>query len=403
MSVGDGLWVRLSDSTDGTLSSGSVTDATDASNNTSTTDNRWEIRTQANNVLRSWDTRNVFLVARRTTVTIDGSSVAALQFADGSILAENGQILETNLQVRTFTFSDYALDTISPSEHVTLFGSLDSAELRLGGINTTTRIRGDLVVDGNMSAIQTTQIQADDKLISLGVGLLADEAYGAGVEVADDTKTAVSYDTTNGSTDVVITFSPGDLTGYTTGDEFGLSPGDSLGGITAGQMGGTYTIVTTLTTVGQATKSGNQLTIRTSGTATSTASSSTNPPRAFKSPWSIKVGASDGDYDDVTSWIFRVKGIATAPAMTPVTNYGTIPTAHTTNMVTTRIPFVNPDGQGPGGADTTLNFDSNLTFDPATDKLTTANLKTTQGMELTRVAAKTADYTLTTQDITVPF
>lgn len=403
MNVGDGLWVRLSDSTDGALSNGSVTDATDASDNTATTDNRWEIRTQANNVLRTWDTRNVYLVARRTTVTIEGSPVAALQFADGSILSANGQVFETNLQVRTFKFTDYAIDTITPTTNVTLMGSLTNAELRLGGINTTVRVRGDLIVDGNMSAIQTTQIQADDKLISLGVGLLADEAYGAGIEVADDTKTATSYATTNGSPDVVITFGAGALTSYVLGDEFGLSPGDSIGGITAGQMGGVYTIVATLTTVGQATKSGDQLTIRTSGTATSTGSSSSNTPRAFKSPWSIKVGASDGDYDAVTSWIFRIKGVATAPALTPVSSYGTVPTAHTTNMVSTRIPFANPDGAGPGGADTTLNFDANLTFDPATSKLTTANLKTTQGVELTRVAAKTADYTLTTQDVTVPF
>lgn len=414
MSLNDGLWVRLSDTTGGALSNGTVTDATDALNNTNTTDNRWEVRSLANNVVRQWDTRNCFLLARRVVV----NSLPALQFFDGTVISAEGRTLNSNTEVtgrfhldgrgvksvlfinatddfvdtdtanfyydkglgqariRTFLVADNAITMTTPAD-VDFLPNLGAFELTLGGALSTVRVLGDFIVNGNMTAIQTTQVQSEDKLMTLGVGLLVDEAGGGGIELVDATKTATTFATTNTSPDVVITFPAASLAGYVLGDLVGVSPGDGLGGITAGQIGGQYEVVAVLTVVGQATVVGDVLTIRTSGTATSTTSSGTNTPKAFKSPWSIKLGGAAGTYTGVTSWVFRVKGVATAPTLTPVVNYGIVPTAHSTNMLATRIPFVNDDNAGPAGVDSTLNFSSGLVWDNGTSTLTVTNLTVT--------------------------
>lgn len=399
MSLGDQLWVRLSETADGALSSGPVTNSADELDNTDVNTNLWEIRPASTTPLRTHDTRNVFLLARR--VVIGGQ--AALIFADGSVLGAYGNLLNQNVEitgetkltprtqqgvlfihetipgqvddeaaqlfytkssgtfgVRTFRITDNNI-LLSAAASVNFLTNLGNYTLTVGDASSTTYIPGDLVVAGNTVAAQVSQIQSEDKVITLGVGNPLNGGYDSGIEVADNTINGTQFDSTNLSPDVVITLAS--APGYSLSDIIGVSATTGIGGITAGQIGGQYTIVAALSAPGEATISGTTLTVRTAVSATSTATSSTTPPKAFKAEWSLKVSGADGSLAGITSWRFQVKGVATTPTLTPVSGYGIVPTAHSTNMQVGRLAFVNNDNAGPSGADSTLNFDSNLVWD----------------------------------------
>lgn len=102
MSDGDGLWVRLSDTTGGALTPGLVTNATDDLNNTDTTTNTWDIVSAINNPLRTFDNKDVYLIARRTTI----GGQPCLIFADGSVIDQIGQYINNNVDIQgTLRFS----------------------------------------------------------------------------------------------------------------------------------------------------------------------------------------------------------------------------------------------------------------------------------------------------------
>jgi hypothetical protein len=437
INAGESIWVRLSDTVGGALTNGSVTPTADDNSNELNTMNRWEVRTAANSPLRNWDNRNVFLLARR--VTIDGDP--ALLFFDGTIIGRFGKVINqdtdfrgnvrihdapTNalpffsttdagvikwdaanlfwtegpntLTVRNTVFGNNVISQVTPA-NFQLLSNLGPNTLVIGQANSTTYIPGDLIVDGTVSAFATDDLYVEDKLISLGVGVPLNGGFGSGIEIADDTKTSASIDTTNTQIYVDLTFASAH--GYTTGNLIGVSAKQDVGGITAGQISGEYTVVATGSAVGDAEViSPTILRIWTKGTATSTATSSTDPPKVFIKPYSLRLGSSDGTYSGLTSWVFRVKAVATAPTITPVANYGIIATSHSVNMLATRIPFVNDDNAGPSGVDTTLNYSNNLTWNNSTNTLTATNIVATNlsptTLNLTNQVTVTSNTTLTT-------
>lgn len=412
MNDGDGLWVRLGNSS-GALTSGTVTNVN--------TDNVWQVLDPSDTPLKSYDNRNVFLVARKFTIGI----VECLIFSDGTMLSLDGQYVNNHLSVqgevyanddvylrtktqRSIPFIGTSLGRVDEnnaeffwnniggpsgdgqlgvrnlriSENSTdgyddisqdtpqsakLFSNLGGHTLKIGEAASTIHIPGNLVVDGYSIAAHATILQIDDKLLTLGVGNLSDGGYGAGIEIADDTKTATQIDSYAGQLYLDITF--GASHGYTLGDIFAADSNTECGGITAGQMGRAYSIVTLASLPGEAQiMSTSVLRIVVDGSAaSSTETLVLTPPsssvRVYKSPSSIRMGNSDSSYTGMTSWVFRVKSTTTAPAITPVNGYGIVPTAHSSNMQSSRIAFVNNDNMGPSGADTTLNFSPNLTWD----------------------------------------
>ena len=86
MSDGDGIWVRLGASS-GALSSGVVT---------GTTDNVWQVLRAINTPLRTYDNQNVFLIARKFTI----SGAECLFFCDGTVLSINGQYVNNNMSIQ---------------------------------------------------------------------------------------------------------------------------------------------------------------------------------------------------------------------------------------------------------------------------------------------------------------
>ena len=82
LTPGQCLWVRLSDTTSGALSSGPVTNSTDDLDNTDVNSNTWEIRDAEDAPVRTFDNRGVFLLAKCITV----GSEDVLLFSDGTIV-----------------------------------------------------------------------------------------------------------------------------------------------------------------------------------------------------------------------------------------------------------------------------------------------------------------------------
>jgi hypothetical protein len=444
MNDGDTLWVRLG-TTSATLASGVVTNVA--------TDNVWEVRDTTDAPLKSYDNRNVFMVARKFTL----NSVECLIFLDGSMLSLDGQWINNHfsiemdlflknktqwsvpfiegsdgkvgensteffwdntggpdslgqLGVRNFRFSEDTsllkdiIDQDVPQD-LDILPTLGSFTIKLGSSTSTIHVPGDLIVDGNSFNVNTTTLQADDKLISLGVGNLLDGGYGSGVEVADNTLNADSLDSSSGQDTTLLTFSSPH--GYTLGDTVGVDSNADCGGITAGQMSMTYTVVATASAAGEAEViSTTELLLYTSGTATSTANVALSPPttqvRTYQSPWSLRLGGSDGDYTGFTSWVFRVKNETTTPTLTPVSNYGLVPTAHDVNMVSTRIPFVNADGVGPLGVDTTLNFSADFTWDDSAKLFSVNGQVALQSLRVNYGNIQTTNYTVLDTDYVVP-
>jgi hypothetical protein len=436
--VGSSLWVRLSDTTSAALVNGSVTNSTDDLGNTDISTNRWEVRTSTNAPLRTKDNQDVFLVARRTVIAGQDSII----FFDGSVLGDYGNLTNQNLEItgetkltprpntsvlfisdtiagqidddstqlyynkttgtfrfRTFLAEDNDISLTAPAS-VNLFTNLGQNSLVIGSADSTIFVPGDLIVAGNTIAAQVSQVMVEDKLITLGIGNLSNQGYNAGVEVADNTISSNQMDSTNGDPDVVIELNS--APGYSLGDMIGVSSIQDVGGITAGQISGEYEIVAALTTAGEATISGTTLTIRTASTATSTATESTDTPIVYKSEWAIKVSGSDGSIAGITSWKFQVKGVATTPTVTPVSGYGIVPTANSTGMLSTRIPFVANDNSGPAGVDSTLDFSSNFAWDNVNQTLNIAGQIATQGFRVNYGTTQTANYTALATDHVIP-
>ncbi|EFX62689.1 hypothetical protein DAPPUDRAFT_336587 [Daphnia pulex] len=182
--------------------------------------------------------------------------------------------------------------------------------------------------------------------------------HGSAIYLTDFTRNSITLDVPSGED-----IPDGD-------NQFVLS-----GGIQFGQINREYRIVGSATIPGDAEiVSATEILLYTSGTATSTDTEAyVNPTtygQSFLKPWSIRISAADGsDYTGRTSWSFRVKGSATAPTITPVTTYDIVPTAISSLMSATRIPFVNNDNAGPSGSDTTFSFSSGFTWDNTTQTL----------------------------------
>jgi hypothetical protein len=422
MADGDALWVRLSDTTGGALVSGPVTNSTDDLDNTDVNTNHWQVRTAANTPPRTFDDKDVVLLARKFTL----SGVAYMIFFDGSMLTEDGIwidqsiVLQNDLFLKNKTqnsilfigntdglvsedptnlFYDQSLnggtfaainfrfytDTVNNRDHIEQAVERDvwamtganQKQFRIGGILTDVLIPGNLIVDGVTTSVGTANLLVQDKLITLGSGLLANTAQGAGVEVADDTKQALSAATTNGSPDVVLTFAAPH--GYNINDVIGFNTNQDVGGLPAGLMSGEYMVVAVAGAAGDAVAtSATVLTIRVSINATSTETFNyVNPTtygESFVKPWSIQIAAADGSYSDRTSWSFKVKNRTTKPTITPVNGFQTVPTADATLFSNGRVPFAGNDNEGAAGSDSTLSFSASFSYDNTTSTLSSTNI-----------------------------
>lgn len=422
LSDGDAIWVRLSDTTSGALTSGPVTNSTDDLNNTDVNSNHWEVRSAANTPARTFDDKDVTLLARKFT----SGGIAYLLFFDGSMLTENGTWLDQSLVLQgdlylknktansvlfidankkvaespTSLFFDQTLnggtfaavnfrfytDTTNNRDHIEqsterdvwAFTGANQKQFRLGGLETDVYIPGNLFVDGSTVSVSTSNLLVQDKLITLGAGLLSNTAQGSGIEVADATQQSLSIQTTSGSPSFVITFSSSH--GYNVGDVLGFNTDQEVGGIAAGRLSGEYTVVASAGAAGDAVATtATTLTLRTSVNATSsqtfTYSNPTTYGETFLKPWSIQLSAADGSLSDRTSWMFKVKNRTTSPTITPINGFQTIPTADATMFSSGRIPFAGNDNQGAAGSDTTLSFSSGLSWDNTTSTLMASNIQ----------------------------
>lgn len=422
MADGETLWVRLSDTTGGALSNGAVTNSTDDLDNTDVNTNRWQVRPATTTPPRTFDDKDVYLIARKFTL----SGTPYLIFFDGSMLTEDGQWIDNNFVIQsdlflrnktlnsvlfigtdgkveednaqlfydpllnsgTFAAVNFRMyyDSANNRDHFEqavqrdawMLSGTNAKQVRLGGLNTDVYVPGNLFVDGTTTSVNTSNLTVEDKLITLGAGLLVDTAQGAGIEIADRTLQATQIDSTNGSPQVLLTY--GAAHGYALGQHIGFDTNVAVGGIQAGQITREYVIVATATLPGEAQViSPTTLRIIASASATSTAtvvySNPTTYGQSFDKPWSIRLSDAASNYTGRTSYSFRVKGVATAPSLTPVASYGIVPTAHSANMLATRIPFVNDDNAGPGGVDSTLNFSSSLTWNNTTSTLVSYNVQ----------------------------
>lgn len=361
LAAGSGLWVRLNDNADGALSAGSIIDATDDLENTDTASNRWEVRTLANTPTRIYDRKDVFLIARG--MSVGGKNVAL--FFDGTMVGDSGQYLNTSLEVK---------------------GDL--------------KVRGSLTVEGPTNYSSVNNLLTDDKLITLGVGNLLNAGGGSGFEIADDTRTTTQADVTTGDNFIVLTY--GVAHGYALTDVVGVVSTEDIGSITAGQISGSYTVVAVATAAGEAeVLSPTTLKIVTSVTSSLTESLVVDTPKSFLAPWSVQLGASDGTYSGYTSWVFKVKGQATKPTITPVSGYGIVATSNSTTMLETRVPFVNNDNSGPLGVDTTLNYSPYFSWDNTTNTLSVQNIDINGNHVWSLAPTKTANYAMGTDEYVV--
>ena len=403
---GSSLWVRLSDTTGGVLTSGNVTNSTDDINNTDVTTNKWQILAATATPVRSFDNREVHLLCRKAT--INGNP--CLIFCDGSVLDINGLYYNNHMEIqgdlvltgravtaipfidktkaglvdvdvtnmfydtstgtiglRKFRITDYSLDLSSPGD-TSLFANLGANTLTIGGVASTTAIPGNLLVSGTATFLNPSHVISNDKLLTLGVGDPLNGGNGGGLEVADNTQQSSQAQLYIGpSPDPhVVDITVSSTSEYVLGSSVVVEGLADLGNISSGQITGEYTVVTTATAYGQAqVMSPTVLRIWTAGTALANAVY-TNPtpqtPLTATVPWSIRLSDSSAAYSGITSWAFRVKNIATAPTITPVLNAGVVPTIINTDAVYHRIPFLSNDTVGPGNTPTTLDFSAALTF-----------------------------------------
>ena len=411
MNVGDGLWVKLSDTTGATLTAGNVTDATDDQNDTETTVNVYQVLPYTSSPLRTWDNRDVYLVARCVATNV-------IQFSDGTMLSTLGRWQETStefvsrvqfdstvnmaaltaqsvlfldasknisqdnanffynpatpqLGVINYRFGTNTFDIATPADQ-TWLGNLGQHTLTLGQNNSTVLIPGSLIVQGDSSVINTSSLLVTNKQIVAGVGNINNGGGDSGIAIADNTIPATSGTSTSGQIYLDVLYpSPH---GYTVGELVWIDTDVEVGGLTSGEISGPYTFVSSGMAVDTALiTSSTSIRLFVDGTATSTQTvtyTGGNTFVSFLTPSSILMSDSSGNTTGMTSWAFQVKGVATTPTITPVSGYGIVPTANSTNFNTGNIPFANADAQGPGGVDTTLNFTSNLNWNNSTMVLT---------------------------------
>jgi len=416
LAPGEALWVKLNDAAGGALTAGSVAgNASDDLNNANSITNVYEILPASETPLRNYDNRNVYLVAR-CLLTTGPEDTEVLEFSDGTVLASEGTFINNRfftsgvtrfynddvhlmtrpaqsvlfidqnvvgrinddaanffydkdngiLGVFNWRFGLNYMDLAAPAD-VRVLGNLGTNTAIFGQSTSTIYIPGDLIVDGSVVATQTSQLQIDDKLVTLGIGTLLGQGGGSGIEVADNTLQVVSAQSAVGQVYIDLTY--GAPHGYTTGLKVGVSSNVDVGGITAGLMSSDYVVVLVGATIGDAEViSATVLRIWTGTAAASTQNVVMAPPttqiRTYDAESWIKMTDADGTTGDMTSWGFQVKGVAQVVTLTPVASYGTVPTAFSANMAQGRLPYVDNDGDGPAGSDSTLNFSADLTFDP---------------------------------------
>ena len=322
------LWARLSNTTSGALTAGSVTNSTDDLDNTDTLTNVYEVRDALDTPLRTGDNQDIVLLAR--------SVGGVLIFFDGTRLNLYGRYLDSHVQI--------------------------SGDLR---------IDGNLEVYGTSVIAQTEIVQSNDKIIDLGVGTLNLASADSGIQVADNTQQTTSATSSagvagTGYIDLTVT---GHGFANTAGQTIGVSSNKRVGGVTPGDMSNDY-ISIAFPGAGAAGKiqvvDADTLRIFPVVDVPTSSTSALSPPttqiRVFDLLSWIKMTAADGT-SGMTSWGFRVKGLTQDVTLTPVTAYGTIATSHSVNMQAQRIPFVNNDNAGPAGADSTLNYSAALAWD----------------------------------------
>ena len=150
MTLGQGLWVRLSDITSGALTNGNVVDAVDDDTNTDVNTNRWQVLSLVDNPIETFDNKNVFLVAR--VVTLPGGS-QALMFSDDSILGSYGRTFDSyvqitqDLKVQNDVFG-LNTHTLVSSANQTWWNNLGAFQLTIGEASSTIYIPGTLIAGG---------------------------------------------------------------------------------------------------------------------------------------------------------------------------------------------------------------------------------------------------------------
>ena len=367
MAVGDGLWVRLSDTTSGVLTNGPVVISNDDVQNLDITTNKWEVRSPTNNPLRNFDNKDVHLLARRITL-VDGLT-PALIFCDGSIVDIYGVAHDTyshftnntrlekevylgNKTPKSVLFIDQ-LNTVvdgdptdakgridednvsfnydKAAQELTLFNNvfgvnyhniispedqmwfqnLGNHTLTLGGLDSSVFIPGNLTVQGSQTIIGSQNTITSDKLTTLGVGNLLYGGGGSGVQIADNTIKMNYIQTYSGLTYVDVTPFVDPL--YVLGQFVGIFSTADFDGIPASDISLRYTVVTTGASVGDMQSMGAGVyRIWTDGTATAGilftfATPILSPVSLFDVLSEIKLCAADATELTMTSWGFGVK------------------------------------------------------------------------------------------------
>lgn len=404
MSVGQNLWVRLSDSTGGTLVQGNITVSVDDETNTDGTTNVWQILADSDSPRRTFDNADVFMLAKR----LDINGQESLMFCDGSVLTEFGRYLDTNLDVSgELRLSDYdnkaipfiaedgskLLDQDSANfffdktnaifglfnlrvenndihqntpEDISLFSNLGAHTATIGTLESTVAIPGNLVVTGKTFVSNTENVQSEDSLITLGVGALLGQNFGAGIEVADDTRYSDNISVTIGNDFATLNYS-GALA-YTLGDMITINSIVDAGGMPSGNISGVYELVATATAAGEAELlSSTSLKIVTGVTATASEVVSTDSPSSSYSPFSFRLGSVTGSHDATTSWVFQIGSKKTA--LTPIAGYDTVLSSKASELSQYRIPYIVNDLANTSGVNSTLNFSGNFLWNHTNDTL----------------------------------
>ena len=380
MSVGDGLWVRLSDTAGGALTHGAVVIATDDYQNLDSVTNRWEILTQANNPLRNFDNKDVHLIARR--ITLSDGVTPALQFIDGSIVDVYGLSIDhySHFQKDVRAKADVYLGTKTPksvlfidqtptpvdgdpttgngridedntsfnydkaAKELTLFNNefgvnyhniivpadqywfqgMGDHTLHLGDANSSVYIPGNLTVQGSQTIIGTSNVITSDKVMTLGVGNLLYGGGGSGIQIADNTLKILTAITYIGQAYVDIT--PSVDPGYVVDQRVGVVSSAELDDITAAELSNVYLMKLVGSTAGDMQSMGGGVyRIWSTGTATASAThtytSLTSPIQSFDILSEIHLSNSSTGEAGMTSWAFGVKR---NPNLVNTDNEGTV-------------------------------------------------------------------------------
>ena len=387
MNVGDGLWVRLSDTMGGVaLTAGPVVVSSDDYQNLDNVTNTWEILTPANNPLRNFDNKDVHLVAR--CIVLSDGVTPALQFIDGTVLdvyglsmdhygyfqknirakadvylgtktpksvlfidetptpvdgdptAGNGRIDEDNasfnydktaqnLTLFNNLFGVNTLTLLSPTDQY-WFSNLGNHSLYLGGSASDVVIPGNLTVLGAETISSTNNIATADKRITLGVGNGLYGGGGSGLTVADNT---LSYSSSPvaltqlqsyaGQNYVYVTYSSDP--GYVSGQLVGLISNFQFDQITESNASQVYTVVTLASASGQVQRMSATLwRFYTSGTALAGATQATDATHSYQTYDLLSEVHLGSSDDDPTYMTSWAFGVKRNPNLVQAANEGTI-------------------------------------------------------------------------------